>query len=77
MLGQFGEAFKDAMGEQEIVLALRQIESLAWMGRPGAVKGVVNALIDAMSSAHVNQADTRAEYEKEALQSVKEVMEMS
>jgi hypothetical protein len=71
---RFGEAFTGGVeGEQELILALRHIESLASVGRPGAVKEAVNQLINNMMVGSMNNHELREAFERDALASVKRV----
>jgi hypothetical protein len=72
VLEVFSHAFHDTEGEPVLAVALRHIESLAWVSRPGAVKEAVNQLLDSMVSASTDKSELRKEYEANNLAWVKE-----
>jgi len=67
---RFAEYVAHDMGESVIVLVLRHLESLAWAGRPGAVKEAVNVLLDATIQGKTNTGYVRDNYEAEHRQIV-------
>lgn len=69
---RFGESFDGAEGADVLVVALRHIASMAFVGRPGAVKSCVDELLTSMVKDTINEGDLRDRYVAEKLASVQE-----
>jgi hypothetical protein len=68
---RFGD-LAGADGSNAVVVALRHIASMAWVGRPGAVRDRVNELVGAMVEETIDSDQLREDFAKEQLAEVRE-----
>ena len=64
-------SWPDELSKDEIIVALRHIESLAWVERPGAVKEAVTQLVTALVKQSINLDELREGFEEASLANVK------